>query len=139
MSMQPSAPQSYSRKTTANKRSTFLFFFVTWLFLIGTGVLGTIAYTHQMKEKLKAELYTQTEVQLKQIEHNYQTQLTELKTGVTQDMKDLQGKVDSFNELLTFTKDQASSKTDNSNKLYTQLNEVKKKLDELKKQLDVLK
>lgn len=139
MSMLPSTPQSYSRKSTALRRNTYLILFVSWLFLIGTGVLGTMLYTHQMKEKLKAELYTQTEVQLRQIEHNYQTQLTELKTGVTQDMKELQGKVDSFNELLTFTKDHASSTTDNSNKLYTQLNEVKKKLDELKKQLDVLK
>jgi hypothetical protein len=36
-------------------------------------------------------------------------------------------------------KDSASSKTDNSNQLYTQLADVKKRLDELKANLDMLK
>jgi hypothetical protein len=53
-------------------------------------------------------------------------------------MTKLQIKIDSFNELLAFAKDNANSRTDNSNQLYTQLAEVKKKLDELKNSLDVL-
>ncbi|UUZ93069.1 hypothetical protein LJK87_49025 [Paenibacillus sp. P25] len=53
-------------------------------------------------------------------------------------MAKMQAKIDSINELLAFTKDSASSKTDNSNQLYTQLADVKKKLDDLKKNLDAL-
>ncbi|MNW58568.1 hypothetical protein D3C74_364440 [compost metagenome] len=51
----------------------------------------------------------------------------------------MQSTVDTFNELLTFTKDNASNKTDNSNKLYTQLNEVRKQLAALQKEMDLLK
>ncbi|MNW68970.1 hypothetical protein D3C74_478760 [compost metagenome] len=58
---------------------------------------------------------------------------------LSEEVKELQSTVQSFNELLTFTKDNASSKTDNSNKLYTQLNEVRKQLDALKKEMDLLK
>jgi len=47
--------------------------------------------------------------------------------------------VNELNELLTFARDNASEDTDNSNLLYTQLNEVKAKLEQLQKQLDVLK
>ncbi|MNW18345.1 hypothetical protein D3C71_2178750 [compost metagenome] len=65
---------------------------------------------------------------MQQLEANYTNDLAELKT-----------KVDALNELLTFTKDNADSKTDNSNQLYTQLNEVKKQLNELQKSLEVLK
>ncbi len=65
--------------------------------------------------------------------------MLELETGYTSDLAELKAKVDALNELLTFTKDNADSKTDNSNKLYTQLNEVKKQLNELQKNLDVLK
>ncbi|MNP78351.1 hypothetical protein D3C76_1759400 [compost metagenome] len=54
-------------------------------------------------------------------------------------MKDLQSKVESFNELLEFTKDNSSDKSDNSNKLYSQLSEVKKQLTQLQKQMDLLK
>jgi hypothetical protein len=51
----------------------------------------------------------------------------------------LEAKVEQLNQLLAFTKDNASSKVDNSNQLYSQLAEVKKKLEELQKNLDVLK
>jgi hypothetical protein len=51
----------------------------------------------------------------------------------------MESKIQTLNELLTFAKDNADSKTDNSNKLYTQLAEVKKQLNELKRNLDVLK
>lgn len=58
---------------------------------------------------------------------------------LSEQVKELQSTVQTFNELLTFTKDNASNKTDNSNKLYTQLSEVKKQLDTLKKEMDLLK
>ena len=47
--------------------------------------------------------------------------------------------MDELNQLLTFAKDNASAKTDNSNKLYTQLSEVKKQLALLEKNLELLK
>ena len=96
-------------------------------------------YTDYLRKQLSAELASQTEQQLQVLQAQYQQQLDEFKAGVTSDIATLQSKVDSFNELLAFTKDSANSKTDNSNQLYTQLQEVKNKLDELKQNLDVLK
>jgi hypothetical protein len=65
--------------------------------------------------------------------------LEALKVNVNQEMASLQSKVELLNQLLAFNKDNASTKVDNSNQLYTQLAEVKKKLAELQKNLDVLK
>ncbi|MNW04214.1 hypothetical protein D3C71_2002730 [compost metagenome] len=59
--------------------------------------------------------------------------------ALSDQVKELQSTVQTFNELLTFTKDNASSKTDNSNKLYTQLSEVRKQLEALQKEMDLLK
>ncbi|MEF3304073.1 hypothetical protein [Paenibacillus sp. GYB003] len=135
------APQrsAKSAKAASASKKTYLLFFSSWFLLIATGVLGTMLYTEHLKKQLGAQLASQTEQQLQAMQTQYQQQLDQLKTGVTADMAALQAKVDSFNELLAFTKDSANSKTDNSNQLYTQLAEVKKKLDELKQNLDVLK
>lgn len=128
-----------SARTAGTARKSYIWFFITWLLLIATGVLGTMLYTDYLRKQLSAELASQTEQQLQVLQAQYQQQLDEFKAGVTSDIATLQSKVDSFNELLAFTKDSANSKTDNSNQLYTQLQEVKNKLDELKQNLDVLK
>jgi len=128
-----------SARTAGTARKSYIWFFITWLLLIATGVLGTMLYTDYLRKQLSAELASQTEQQLLALQAQYQQQLDEFKAGVTSDIATLQSKVDSFNELLAFTKDSANSKTDNSNQLYTQLQEVKNKLDELKQNLDVLK
>lgn len=128
-----------SAKAAKSSKKTYLLFFTSWFFLIASGVLGTMLYTEKLKEQLSAQLASQTEAQLQHMHTVYQQQLDQLKTSVSTDITAMQAKVDSFNELLAFTKDSANSKTDNSNQLYTQLAEVKKKLDELKQNLDVLK
>lgn len=133
------ARSAKSAKAAKSSKKTYLIFFSSWVLLIATGVLGTMLYTEQLKKQLSAELASQTELQLHAMQAQYQEQLEQLKVSVDADMTTLQTKIDSFNELLAFTKDNANSKTDNSNQLYTQLAEVKKKLDELKQNLDVLK
>jgi phage host-nuclease inhibitor protein Gam len=80
-------------------------------------------------------MQTHTDQQIQALKSDYEKQLTAL----SKEVSGLQGKVQSFNELLTFTKDNANNKTDNSNKLYTQLNEVKQQLNTLQKKMDLLK
>jgi peptidoglycan hydrolase CwlO-like protein len=134
-----SARSAKSAKSAKSIKKSYLLFFSSWFFLIASGVLGTMLYTEHLKTQLSSHLANQTEAQLQTMQTQYQQQLDQLKASVTTDISALQAKVDSFNELLAFTKDSANSKTDNSNQLYSQLAEVKKKLDELKANLDVLK
>ncbi|PYI57584.1 hypothetical protein [Paenibacillus flagellatus] len=134
-----SARSAKSAKSVKTSKKSYLIFFFSWFLLIATGVLGTMLYTEHLKTRLSEQLASQTEAQLQAMQAQYQQQLDQLKASVTTDIANLQTKVDSFNELLAFTKDSANTKTDNSNQLYTQLAEVKKKLDELKQNLDVLK
>jgi len=110
-----------------------------WGMLIAVGVAATMMYTDHLRQQISTDIAQQTQQQLQVIQQDYQKQVSQLKDSVSSDMKTLQAKVDSLNELLAFTKDSANSKTDNSNQLYTQLADVKKKLDELTKNLDVLK
>jgi septin family protein len=128
-----------AKSTAKPSKKTYLLFFTSWILLIATGVLGTMLYTDYLKQQLSAELASQTEQQLQLMQARYQEQLEQLKTSVAADLGALQTKVDTFNELLAFTRDSANSRTDNSNQLYTQLQEVKQKLEELQKNLDVLK
>lgn len=81
----------------------------------------------------------QMEQQLQAVREDYHKQVSELKDSVASDMRKMQTKVDSLNDLLAFANDTAGPKTDNGGQLYAQLDEIKKKLDELKKKnLDVL-
>jgi peptidoglycan hydrolase CwlO-like protein len=133
-------PQSrVQSRPSRPSRKNYILFFISWFMLIAIGVMSAMLYADHLKEQIKTELGQQTEAQLLAVKQNYETQLDQLKTDVTADMAEMQKKIDTFNELLAFTKDSANSKTDNSNQLYTQLAEVKQKLDELKKNLDVLK
>jgi uncharacterized protein HemX len=136
--MAPARTSGKSVKSAASRRKSYILFFTSWLLLIATGIFGAVWYTQHIKQQIAADLSSQTQQQLQTLQTEYQKQLDTLKESMTSDMSKLQAKVDSFNELLAFSKDSASSKTDNSNQLYTQLQEVKKKLDELKKNLDVL-
>ncbi|MEK8126922.1 hypothetical protein WMW72_03265 [Paenibacillus filicis] len=125
-------------KPRKSRKKTYLLLFVIWGLLVGLGGWGAKVYTDRLQQQMKADIATQTEEQLAHIQEQYKAQIGELQTQVSTDMKQLQTKIDAVNELLSFTKDSASNKTDNSNQLYTQLSEVTKKLDELKKQLDAL-
>ncbi|MCQ4086897.1 hypothetical protein [Saccharibacillus sp. JS10] len=110
-------------------------FLLVWVVLIGLFVFAAYEYSQRLQAQTLTALQTQTESQMADLRADYEQQFTEL----NQQVSALQSKVDSFNELLTFTKDNANNKTDNSNKLYTQLNEVKTQLSALQKKMDLLK
>ncbi|MDR6554487.1 hypothetical protein [Paenibacillus qinlingensis] len=141
MPIESATANSFPRtsKATRVKKKTYVYLFVGWVMLIAVGVTATMMYTEHLRQQISTDIAQQTQQQLQVIQQDYQKQVSQLKDSVTTDMKTLQAKVDSLNELLAFTKDSANSKTDNSNQLYTQLADVKKKLDELTKNLDVLK
>lgn len=141
--IEPAAAQAQPMVRTGKpvnkaKRRTYVFLLLSWVLLIAAGVYGAKLYTDYLRQQIAAQIAAQTEQQLQAVQEDYQKQITQLKDSVSGDLAKMQGKIDSLNELLAFTKDSANSKTDNSNQLYTQLAEVKKQLDDLKKNLDVL-
>ncbi|MGO4540128.1 hypothetical protein [Paenibacillus sp. YIM B09110] len=127
-----------TRRKKRNGRALILFACL-WLVLISSGIYGAKWYTDRIQQNISESLEQQTASQITAMQQTYEARMKELETNYTADIADLGAKVDALNELLTFTKDNADSKTDNSNKLYTQLNEVKKQLNELQKSLEVLK
>ena len=114
-------------------------FVLLWLLLIGAGVAGTVWYTDQQREQVSEQLQHETAKQIEAMQRDYSGRLDKLESEYAAQMAALSSKVDTLNELLTFTQDNASDKTDNSNELYTQISELKKQLDQLKKELDLLK
>jgi len=126
-----------SRRKKSSK--AFIVFLFIWVVLIGSGIYGAKWYTERMQQSLAAQLESQTAAQISDMQKAYEARIAVLEENYTADLAELTAKVNALNELLTFTKDNADTKTDNSNQLYTQLNEVKKKLNELQKSLDVLK
>ncbi|MGN7761015.1 hypothetical protein [Paenibacillus sp. 22594] len=135
--MQPLAESTpiHSRSSSARSRSSVKWFLLFWILMIGLGFYAVYSYTNHLKEQVLSELGTQSQQQLTVLKTDYESRIDVL----SQQVKDLQNTVQTFNELLTFTKDNASNKTDNSNKLYTQLNEVRKQLAALQKEMDLLK
>jgi hypothetical protein len=130
------SPMTPPRKKT---RSALIFYAIVWVVLIAGGIAGAKAYSEHIQRQVSADLERQTASQIAIMQLNYDTRMTKLENGYKEQLAQMEGKIQSLNELLTFTKDNADSKTDTSNKLYTQLAEVKKQLNELKKSLDVLK
>jgi len=110
-----------------------------WLILIGGGVFGAKWYSDRIQEQVSSDLERQTAGQIAAMQQDYNERIDKLENDYKDQMAQMEGKIQALNELLTFAKDNADTKTDNSNKLYTQLAEVKKQLNELKKSLDVLK
>lgn len=127
-----------ARVSTSTKKRKYITLFVAWLFLISMGTTAGVLYTRHLQQQISADIAQQTEARLQAIQEDYTKQLATMKETMTTEMATMQTKVDTLNELLAFAKDSANSNTDNSNKLYTQLEEMKKKLDELKKNLEVL-
>lgn len=134
-SLEPNTDLSSGQHRVKKGAPSAKWFLVFWIILIGIGVLATYLYSSHMKQEMLNQLQTATNKQLSVLKADYETQLK----SMNKQLEELQGKVDTFNELLTFTKDNANNKTDNSNKLYTQLSEVKAKLDILQKKMDLLK
>jgi peptidoglycan hydrolase CwlO-like protein len=138
--LQHTTPDAYPNTPPRKKTRSALFFYaLVWIVLVAAGIAGAKAYSDHIQQQVSADLERQTASQITSMQQNYDTRLTKLETGYKEQLTQMEGKIQALNELLTFTKDNADSKTDNSNKLYTQLAEVKKQLNELKKTLDVLK
>jgi len=136
--MQASTESStvHSRRATSTRNGPSVkWFLLFWVLLIGLSVYAVYSYTNHLKEQVLRQLSQQSQQQLTLLKTDYEGKIAVLSSEV----QELQNTVQSFNELLTFTKDNASAKTDNSNKLYTQLSEVRKQLDTLKKEMDLLK
>ncbi|PYE52615.1 hypothetical protein HUB98_25570 [Paenibacillus barcinonensis] len=131
----PSSDIHHTRSAKGKTGSSVRLFLVMWIVLIALGVVGTYYYSNHLQQQMISKLQVHTQQQIDTLKADYEKQLSTLSSEVAT----LQGQVQSFNELLTFTKDNASSKTDNSNKLYTQLSEVKKQLEALQKKMDLLK
>lgn len=106
-----------------------------WIVLIGLGTTAAYLYSNHLQEQAIVKLQEDTRQQMAQFKAEYEARFGEL----VLEINDLQSKVQSFNELLTFTKDQATGTTDNSNKLYSQLSEVEKQLKELERKMELLK
>ncbi len=138
--IQPAYPDTYRETPTRKKtRGAFYFYVILWIVLLAAGVAGAKLYSDQIQQKVTADLERQTASQIAILQQDYDSRMTKLEASYTEQLAQMEGKIEELNELLTFTKDNADSKTDNSNKLYTQLAAVKKQLNELKKSLDVLK
>ncbi|WP_418041173.1 hypothetical protein [Paenibacillus xylanilyticus] len=136
--MKPSAQPSdihHTRSAKGKAGSSVKLFLVMWIVLIALGVVGTYYYSNHLQKQMLNQIQAHNQQQIAALKADYENQLT----TISKEVADLQGQVQSFNELLTFTKDNASDKTDNSNKLYTQLSEVKKQLETLQKKMDLLK
>lgn len=106
-----------------------------WILLIGAGGASAYVYSNHLKDAMVRQMDARILAKTAELKADYSAQLSALNTEIAT----LQSKVQTFNELLEFTKDNTTNKTDNSNKLYTQLNEVKKQLAELQKKMDLLK
>ncbi|MNN02663.1 hypothetical protein D3C81_1153300 [compost metagenome] len=117
------------------KRPSVKIVLLTWFLLIAVGVTSAYLYSNYLKRSMLEQLDASWQTRVTAMQEDYTSQLGALSAEV----KDLQSKVESFNELLEFTKDNSSDKSDNSNKLYSQLSEVKKQLAQLQKQMDLLK
>ncbi|WP_348537768.1 hypothetical protein [Paenibacillus sp. LBL] len=124
-----------SREEVHQKEPSTKWFWVFWIVLIGLGTTAAYLYSNHLKEQVVVQLQQDTRKEMASFKAEYDQRFNEL----VQEMDEMQSKVQSFNELLTFTKDQASGKTDNSNKLYSQLSQVEKQLKELERKMELLK
>lgn len=117
----------------------FINFFMVWVLIIVGGFYAAHSYMEKWKTDITAQIEEQTVTKMDELQSTYDQQLKELEESYSTQLEQLQSKINGLNELLTFTKDNADSNTDNSNMLYTQLNQMKSQLKELQKSLELLK
>ncbi|WP_373231241.1 hypothetical protein [Cohnella sp.] len=134
-------PSTYQNTPPRKKtrKALILYAILLWVVLVTAGIAGAKMYSDRIQQEVSADLQRQTASQITVMQQEFDSRLTKLEANYTDQLTQMQSKIQALNELLTFTKDNADSKTDNSNKLYSQLAEVQKQLNELKKSLDVLK
>lgn len=126
---------SYKNQTRRESSPSAKLVWIIWILLISAGITAAYLYSNHMKQEVIRQLQADSRKQMNELKMGYEAKFAAL----SDEVKELESKVQSFNELLTFTKDNATSKTDNSNKLYTQLNEVKKQLNTLQQKMELLK
>lgn len=132
---EPTPTTLASPNSRRNRRPSVKNVLITWIVLIILGATATVLYSNYMKKSMLEQLNLQMTHEINTMKKDNAAKIELLTAQVTE----LEGKVQTFNELLTFTKDNSNDKTDNSNKLYSQLNDVKKQLSKLQAQMDLLK
>jgi cytochrome c556 len=132
---EPTPTTLASPNNRRNRRPSVKNVLITWIVLIILGATVTVLYSNYMKKSMLEQLNLQMNHEINTMKKDNAAKIELLTAQVTE----LEGKVQTFNELLTFTKDNSNDKTDNSNKLYSQLNDVKKQLSKLQAQMDLLK
>lgn len=129
-------PPRHSKKKK-NLRITVLLL-TLWILLVAGGLWGAKWYTDSMKKDIISELSAQNEAQIAKLKTEMDQQIADLQTEVNEDLQQLASKIQTFNELLTFANENATSESDNSTQLYSQLNDIQEQLNELKANLEVL-
>lgn len=110
-----------------------------WLLLIMGGLYGAYSYMNHVEQKLTAQIEKKTEERIQEMQIAYNQKISDLDVQYTTQMDDLNSQIASLNELLTFVKDNANTDQDDSNKLYTQISEIKAQLQKLQNSMELLK
>lgn len=110
-----------------------------WLLLIMGGLYGAYSYMNHVEQKLTAQIEKKTEERIQEMQIAYNQKISDLDVQYTAQMDDLNSQIASLNELLTFVKDNANTDQDDSNKLYTQISEIKAQLQKLQNSMELLK
>jgi|SRR5690625_2616353 len=129
-------PRQKKRRKRVGKIVLLVF---AWTAFLTAGAFAMHLYIQQLISSVETELYTQTKQQMIELEQTYSERLQELKQSVNGELAHLQSEVETFNEMLTFAEDLAGDKTDESNKLYTRLEQLEAHLTQLAKNLEMLK
>jgi len=128
-----------SRKRQSASKAAVLVVTVVWLLLVAGGAAGAAWYAGELRAQMTADIERQTAEQIAAMQRQVEARMAELEAAYRAEIDAVEARVNELNELLTFVRDNATDDKDDSNLLYTQLNEVKAKLEQLQKQLDVLK
>lgn len=94
---------SRSRRT---RRPSVALIILIWILLIGAGVTAAYMYSNHLKQSMIDQLDAKWQSEAEQMKADYTAQLTAL----SDEVQELQNKVQTFNELLEFTKDNTSEK-----------------------------
>lgn len=133
------AAENRSERTRKRKhRLSIVNMIIVWLLLVFGGLYGAYMYMNHVEQKLSLQLEQKTEERIQQLQVSYDKRLGELDESYSTQMDELNTQITSLNELLTFVKDNASSDNSDSNKLYTQINEIKTQLQKLQKSMELL-
>ncbi|MFS1511670.1 hypothetical protein VQL36_04430 [Chengkuizengella sp. SCS-71B] len=127
------------KKKKRNKWLSIISYFLLWAFLISSGIFGSKIYIEHLKQQIVSDLSNQMENQLSNVQSDVNEQISVMESNILIDIEALQEQINSFNELLSFTKDSTNDQTDNSNQLYSQLLQLKDQLNKLQQELDLIK